>query len=285
MNRNINNWIMYVVLLVLTLQIANALTVDELLSTYDYDYSVEGLTVNDYSTSEVDINQNQLTDLIIVTTNITVEAGTYDFIGELYYQDEVVQTVNFSYDLVQGEINIYFNFTAKSLSEYDYNFSLQIYQDDLLVLREDKKHLVTFNYSKIEPKDIELLNFTTYLIDNTSDTRADYFALNLTLNSSIDENITTIAYIYDQDQNLMFITQEGRSSQNQTLLFPSELVRDNKLHGNFTLTSVVIETSDITYNYDVNGSLGEYIRTQFDPKKTVFSQEFSEDILLNYHIF
>ncbi len=264
-------------LLVVSMSAVNAVTIEDLLATYDYDYSVEELSVIDYTTTGEDTNANSLFDNLIISVNLNSDAKTYDLIGELSYNDIVVQSISLNQELILGQNTINFPFKAKSLENYTYNFSLKIFENATLVLREDKNHLVTFDINELEPREIKITGITSEAINNESDSRLDYLAAHINLDSTINEEVTIFGYLTGDNDTSAF-TQQTSQSQDFTLLFDSEVIRDNNLRGKINLSSVTIETSEVTYNYELNSFLGEFQKQEFDPKKTILTNNYQEDI-------
>ena len=277
MNKNIAIWTMYLFLLV---SIVQAISVDELLSTYDSDYSDGQFTLFSVDDSGLDTGGPVAFDkLILNVTFQTTPAGTYDVVGELTQQNELIQTQVSSKTFIGGFSNAKIWFNSQALDEGNYNFSYKIYQNNNLIMRVDKNYSFYFNPASYEAPEVNITNVAANAFSNISDARNDWLRINISINSTVADSVKVYAYLYDENNNKTFLTIDDSLAVGQQIInldFDSFDIRTKRMNGSFLLKKVVIETSTISYNFDLNQSIGIY--SNFDPKKTII-ESFEESTI------
>ncbi len=280
MNKNKTIRIVYAIALVLLcLGLVNAISLDQLLSSYNMDYDAQYVSITSIDHSGLDVGGSAKYDYLVVNVSMDTQADDYKLIGELYNDHNIVQSKEFQKTYGAGLNKAKFNFSAKSLEYENYNFSVKIYNESGLILRKHKNYSLNINRELYENKEMNLSYTADTAIDNQGDVRYDLLMINLTLNSSIAETVNIYAYLYDNESNFVNIKQPeiiGSGTQTVSLNFDSKDIREKMLNSTLYLKKVIIKTSETYYNYNINQTLSQYNYIDFDPKKTVFSNSFRE---------
>ena len=273
MNKKLLIWIVYVIALV---SIANAISVDDVLNSYNMSYSNGDVSVNGYDVSGFDTGGNPQFDLLIVNASINTGADTYQLIGELTENNNLVQAIELTQTYGAGINQAQFNFSAKELDSSNYNFTLKIYQDGLIF--REKNFAFTINPANYETREINITSISAAPLNNVSDARNDFFILNLTLDSTVADTANIYAYISAGTNKIYHkkATPVAIGTQTVSIAFDSKDIRSKRLNNTFLLKKIKIKLTDVTYNYHYNTTLGNFNKINFDPKKTVITDSFNE---------
>lgn len=286
MKTKIFKQILYVVLLLLSVNLASAanMTIEDLINSYDYSYSDGTLNTTSQNDYMEDRNSNGINDTLMI--NITTDAatsGTYRFIVEIIDKNGVLTNeTNVSINSSYKSANI--SFASELLSKARFNYSIRIYNsnDDLVFRKLNVESQTYLNYEAGT-------NITKVTDENINN---NFIRINLTINSTqaITTNITvTLAY----NSSKISKTNETTLSngiQVVSIDFDNETIKSTHYVGNFTIDNVVI--GDKIFDFNQNTSIynyedfakTSYIKSITDGRIDTNANNLSEFLEINFTI-
>lgn len=286
MKSKIFKQILYVILLILSLNLVSAanMTIQDLINSYDYSYSDGTLNVTSQNDYMVDRNSNGINDTLII--NITADAataGTYKFIVEIIDKNgilinETLKSINLSEKWADV------TFPSEQLSKTRFNYSIRINNnnDNLVFRKINIESQIYINYET----GTNITRITDESVNN------NFIKINLTINSTqaITTNITvTLAY----NSSKISKTEEKSLSnglQTVSIDLDNETIKSTHYVGNFTIDNIVIGNK--IFNFNQNTSIynyedfakTSYIKSIIDGRIDTNSNNLSEFLEINFTI-
>ena len=272
MNSKIKHQTLYLFLLLITINLASAITLDELIASYDFNYNDGTVDVTAITHYGIDVDSNLLYDYLIIEITTDNLEAEYDFIGDLLLDNKLKSTTNNESYLPYGENTINLVYNPKLLTDGTYNLSLVINEDYFTHYRNLNAYSFYFDSSEYEQPDITLEIDSHNFVDNDSDTKYEYLDITVNINVGITDLYTIKAYIKD-DENIVYSINNYSltTGLNQIdISFKSSDIRTKRLdYAN--LYKIIIEDYEFLFNYTINYDIDD-----FDPEKTIFTSYFND---------
>src|SRR3989338_3922811 len=248
--KNLKLILVYLILILIVPSIF-ALTLQELIDSYNFGYNDGTLNINQFSDYMSDSNSNGQNDTLII--NITVNS-TYTAFFEVYFdlaEESGTLSSKINQSISSGISNVNISFDTRLLNKNKYNYSVRIYNTtNILVF--SKYSIETSTYSEFE-------NGTNINRITDENLNSNYIRINLTLNASQNQDANITAYLKFNETIISATKPVTLSSGTQivSLDFDNETIKSTHYNGNFTLDSVSIgkklikpSYSTSTYNYE-----------------------------------
>jgi len=248
--KNLKLILVYLILILIVPSIF-ALTLQELIDSYNFGYNDGTLNINQFSDYMSDSNSNGQNDTLII--NITVNS-TYTAFFEVYFdlaEESGTLSSKINQSISSGISNVNISFDTRLLNKNKYNYSVRIYNTtNILVF--SKYSIETSTYSEFE-------NGTNINSITDENVNGNYIRINLTLNVSQNQDTNITAYLKFNETIISATKPVTLSSGTQivSLDFDNETIKSTHYNGNFTLDSVSIgkklikpSYSTSTYNYE-----------------------------------
>src|SRR3989344_4353762 len=205
MKSKIFKQILYVILLLLSINLVSAanMTIQELVDSYDYSYADGTLNATSQNDYMVDRNNDGLNDTLII--NITTDAataGTYKFIVEIIDKNGVLVNETSKYiDSSNKSADV--TFPSELLSKTKFNYSIRINNNnDNLIFR--KLNIESQPYLKYETETNLTNGLQVVSIDFDNETiKSTHYTGNFTIDSVVIGN-----KIFDFNQNTSIYNYE-----------------------------------------------------------------------------
>ncbi len=267
-------------ILVMSISVASAISLDELLAGYDWSYDSGDINVTAYSSYGLDTGGSALFDLAVVNLTVDVTtAGTYTFVGGLKdFFGEEAATTELTATLGTGVSNVLINFSAKELEQDIHNLSVRI-SDSSIVFEEYDAYEVTID-SNYEPYPVRLTGIADTGVNTDGDGEFEKLEFNITVNATEAAQYEITGYLSDSANRII------KASKNHTLgvgistidiPFDSRSIRTAHMDGNFTLKLIEIKNTseEIVKSYIQNFG-ANYTITNFDPEGVLITDTFSD---------
>ena len=230
-------------MLLISISIASALTIEELIDSTVFDYDGEKLNITSLSDVMTDTNSNGKNDTLTITINVDIDtAGTYNFFIDLEETYGVI-TNNNSKSFSTGSDSIDVAFDSKLFNQVNHTYNIRVYDSDyMLAYRKDNQ--VTNTYPDYE-RGVNITSITDENVNN------DFIRINLTLNVTDSQTSNVTAYLMYNDSYISSSKQEALSAGLQTvsIYFDNETIKATHYAGSFTLDLVTIGNKSISENY------------------------------------
>ncbi|MBW2989409.1 hypothetical protein KY358_03765 [Candidatus Woesearchaeota archaeon] len=230
--------ILYILLIVVislsSTRPASSITIEELISSYDFTYSSERIDVTSISFYGNDTDHNSLYDLLVINITVDNKDGSYMFTGDLYHGGNMIATTSKAYWMYEGKNEVQLCYDARLLPEGKYNLSLRIQEDYLAVYMKEDAFSFYFDNDLYEKPDIGL-EITSYSpIDTDSDLRDDLLRIYAEVTSASVESSWINALIGDsrtisskkeyqleEGINSIYIDFDGKEIRKKRIASPS----------------------------------------------------------------
>ena len=286
MKSKIFKQILYVILLLLSINLVSAanMTIQELIDSYDYSYSDGTLNATSQNDYLIDSNGNGINDTLII--NITTDAATsgiFKFIVEIIDKNGIlVNETSKSINSTDKSVNVTFSSELLSKTKFNYSIRINNNNDNLIFRKTNIESQIYLNYET----GTNVTRITDESISN------NFIRINLTANSTqaITTNITvTLAY-----NSSKISKTENKSLSNGlqvvSIDFDNETIKSTHYVGNFTIDSVVIgpklfdfNQNTSIYNYE-DFAKTSYIKSIADGRIDTNSNNLSEFLEINFTI-
>ncbi len=278
--------ILYVILLILSVNLVSAanMTIQELIDSYDYSYSDGTLNATSQNDYMIDQNGNGVNDTLII--NITTDAataGTYKFIVEILDKNGLlVNETSKSINSTDKSVNVTFSSELLSKTKFNYSIRINNNNNNLVFRKTNIESQIYLNYET----GTNVTRITDESINN------NFIRINLTANSTqaITTNITvTLAY---NSSTVSKTTENSLSSGIQVISidFDNETIKSTHYTGNFTIDAVVIgnkifdfNQNTSIYNYE-DFAKTSYIKSIAEGRIDTNSNNLSEFLEINFTI-
>ncbi|MBI2651325.1 hypothetical protein HYX01_02545 [Candidatus Woesearchaeota archaeon] len=271
-------------IVILSIPNALALTLQELIDSYNFGYNDGTLNINQFSDYMTDSNSNGQNDTLII--NLTANS-TYTAFFEIYFdlaEESGTLSNKINQSLPSGISNINISFDTGVLTKNKYNYSIRIYNStNLLVF--SKYNVETNNYNQFE-------NGTSINRITDENVNNNYIRINLTLNATQSQDVNITAYLKFNQTAISATDQITLASGLQTvsLDFDNETIKSTHYNGNFTLDSVLIGKKLIRpgyttsiYNYE-DFAKTSYFRNHSSSGIDINANNLSEFLEINFTI-
>jgi len=233
-------------ILILTVPSIFALTLQELIDSYNFGYNDGTLNINLFNDYMIDSNSNGQNDTLII--NITVNA-TYTAFFEVYFdlvEESGTLSNKINQSLSSGISNVNVSFDTRLLTKNKYNYSVRIYNTtNILVF--SKYSIETNTYSGFE-------NGTSINKITDENLNNNYVRINLTLNVTQNQDANITVYLKFNETTISATKQATLTSGIQTVSidFDNETIKSSHHNGNFTLDSLLIGRKLIHPSYSTS---------------------------------
>jgi len=271
-------------ILIFTIPNVGALTLQELIDSYNFGYNDGTLNINLFDDYIMDSDSNGQNDTLII--NLTVNS-TYTAFFEVYFdlvEESGTLSNKINQSLSSGISNINISFDTRLLTKNKYNYSVRIYNStNLLVF--SKYNVETNTYNAFE-NGTSINRITDENINN------NYIRINLTLNATQNQDINITAYLKFNQTTISATKQITLASGLQTasLDFDNETIKSTHYNGNFTLDFVLIGKKLIRpsyttsiYNYE-DFAKTSYFRNYSSSRIDTNANNLSEFLEINFTI-
>lgn len=230
-------------ILIVSISLVSALTINELIDSTNFDYYTGDINVTGFSDSMSDKNGDGKNDTLTITLDVYVnQSGTYDFIVDLE-ETYGVLTNNSNKSFSTGSDTIDINFDTRLFNQDKHNYSVRIYDANYtLVYRKDDQE--TDTYTDYE-KGINITSITDENVNN------DIIRINLTLNVTDSQTVNITAFLKYNDSYISSSKQETLNQGIQTVSidFDNETIKSTHYNNNFTLDLVAVGNKIFDTNY------------------------------------
>lgn len=248
-----------VILLALLIPFAHALTIDDLINSYDYSFSDGTLNITAVSDYILDTDSNGVNDTLIfnLTTNLT--SGTYQAYVKLDDPNGLI--IEGITKTLSGSSLFAINISTARLTKNQYNYSVRILDNSSYLLFENSGYQ-TKTYSGYD-RGTSILNFSDANIANT------HLQINLTLNITRNETVNATVSLAYNDSAISATEQVTLQEGVQTIsiYFDNETIKSTHSSGRFIIDKVrlgkqlfEVNFSTAGYNYE-NFAQTSYIKT------------------------
>ena len=225
----------------------SAITLDELLNSYDYTYQGTQATVDNIVHYGQDTNNNSLDDYLVVDVATTINLpGNYSFVGDLMRDGEMITSYENKVFRDAGSQTAKLYFNPKLLTNGEYNLSLNVNRNYLPVFRNDSIYTIIFDNTDYEKPDIKINPVSDSIFSNN-------LRINLDVNVTRDGDYPISSYI--TDGNSVVMTQKNYTLNNGTnninLEFDGSEIREKRLDDGL-LYSIYVLDEDLRYDFDSN---------------------------------
>ena len=276
MNSSLKKNIIYLILLLLVINLASAITLEELIASYDFNYNDDVINITSITHYGVDINSNALYDYLIIELTTDNLEASYDVIGDLLLDNNLKTTTHNETYLLYGENIVNLVYNPKLLTDGTYNLSLVINEDYFTHYRDLNSYSFYFDSSEYEQPDIDVAIDSHNFIDNDSD--PEYEALQITTDINVARDNTYLIKAYIKDDNNMVYSIENyslNSGFNEVdIEFASKDIRTKRLNYSELYKIIVVDNEtpyEFSFNYIINYDLND-----FDPEQSIFTGHFND---------
>ena len=263
---------------VLSISIVSALTIDELISSYDYSYYNYTINVTNFNDTMQDKSVNGINDTlsINITTNVVV-ASTYKFVVMLDDSNSIlINTTNKTVNVGINKVDV--NFDTALIHDKQFNYTVKILDASGNLIYRNNVSLTQL-YNEPYETGTNITNITDINIDNTN------LSINVTVNSSKAETLN-ITVVLAYNSSTISATEEKTlvsGLQNVSILFDNETLKSTHYNGSFNISTVIISQKVINtgyktaeYNYET------FAKTSYIINSTSFFVDTNNNNLSDY---
>ncbi|MDD9952928.1 MAG: hypothetical protein OXR66_01165 [Candidatus Woesearchaeota archaeon] len=250
-----------------TISLAYAMTVDELIESYDYDYvgSVNVTNATDYLDDTLTIN---------ITTNTT---GNYYVTITLFDTITLTNTTNTSI-IANQPTSITFN--ERDLQKNQYNYTIEIHDQDLNL--QYRKYKTATNVYAFE----QGTQVTSITDQNTGN-----IYLTITLNNTINETTNATVYLDYNNHTIQHTETVTITAPHDTitLTIPNETIKATHYNGPYTIKTLqlgttYIQTNHTTASYNYEDFATDYIKNITITEIDNNSNNLTDELILTYTV-
>ena len=271
------------ILLLIWIISASAATLQDLISSYNYNFYNGTINVTSQKDYMTDKNSNNKNDTLIINITTDATAGSYKFIVDIIDENGIL--VNSTEKTITGsDASASVNFPSELLAKQKFNYSIRINDNsDNLVFR--KSGIESQSYKNYETG----ANITKITDENVNN---NFVRINLTIGSSQAKTANiTVALAYNSP-SISRTEEKSLSIGQQTISidFDNETIKGTHYKGNFTIDSVIIgnkifdfDKNTSIYNYE-DFAKTSYIKSITDNKIDTNNNNLSEFLEINFTI-
>lgn len=187
--------LIYFLFILLIMPISYSITLEELLSSYNFSYSDNTAGIN----SIINYGINAADGLFgLLAVNLTLEinqSGNYAFTADLFREEDYIASDSTFGYLDNGVLGVQLRFNPRLMPNGTYNLSLSIYRDGQNVFDNRNVYSFDFDNTHYQKPEIEITSISHEFIDKNSDSRYDILRLNFGVNSQINYDGILSAYL------------------------------------------------------------------------------------------
>src|SRR3989338_4612243 len=116
---------LYIILFLLSISLASALTIPQLIDSYDYSLNKGITSITNSSDTMIDSNNDSVNDTLQLTLNTTGSAGTYLFFVDLEDNNKTISS-NLNKTISTND-SLTINFSTTLLQTKKFNYTVRIY--------------------------------------------------------------------------------------------------------------------------------------------------------------
>lgn len=270
------NRFMLLVLLIVFLPSAAAMSVPELVESYDYGFYDGTINVTSFSDLLLDSNTDGLNDTLVI--NLTTDATqltSYIFIITLLDDDSVIRNYT-TKNISSSDPHATVQFPSSLLSETKYNYTVEIRTSDFGL---------AYRKYKTETDLLQNLEFGADVY-NISDTNNANTTLRLTLTLNVTENVTTnvTAYLTYNNNTIESTVQTTLTEPDETITidFDNETIKSTHYVGTYAVESIRIEDQIINVNYNTSSyDYEDFAKTSYVQDITTNTYDFDANNLID----
>ena len=263
---------------ILSISIVSALTIDELISSYDYSYYNYTINVTNFNDTMQDKSVNGINDTlsINITTNVAV-ASTYKFIVMLDDSNSIlINTTNKTVNVGINKVDV--NFDTALIHDKQFNYTVKILDASGNLIYRNNVSLTQL-YNEPYETGTNITNITDINIDNTN------LSINVTVNSSKAETLN-ITVVLAYNSSTISATEEKTlvsGLQNVSILFDNETLKSTHYNGSFNISTVIISQKVINTGYKTSEYNYEtFAKTSYIINSTSFFVDTNNNNLSDY---
>lgn len=244
--------LIYPITFLLIISIASAITVQQLVDSYDYDYTNGSINITQYTNGMLDTNGDGLSDTLLFNlTAVPNVTGNYKTLVILS-NDNGVWAGNTSKTITTTDI-VQVNFSTLNLNGSGWNYTVRIFDSNNVAVFEDSgQQTGTFGNYK---NGTSIKSIQDAVVNN------DYINLTLVLNVSKTEAVNITAFLKYNNTNNANITKNATISakteisltadQEKTvnIIFDNETIKSTHYNGAYILETVSIGERSLKTNY------------------------------------
>ncbi|MBS3137107.1 hypothetical protein J4232_01615 [Candidatus Woesearchaeota archaeon] len=239
---------LYIILFLLSISLASALTIPQLIDSYDYSLNKGITSITNSSDTMIDSNNDSVNDTLQLTLNTTGSAGTYLFFVDLEDNNKTISS-NLNKTISTND-SLTINFSTTLLQTKKFNYTVRIYNlSDELIYRNNKTETQLYGYFQ---NGTSILSITDQNINN------NYIRINLSLNNT--QNLTTnVTVVLTYNQSTINTVSENNITQGLQIIsidVNNEIIKSTHYNGKFSINKVAI--GDQIFNLDYNTSSYNY---------------------------
>ena len=234
-----------------------ALTLQELINSYNFGYNDGTLSINLFNDYMIDSNSNGQNDTLMI--NLTINSTKSDFFEFFIDLSEETGTLSnrINQSIASGVVSVVnLSFDTRILTKDRYNYSVRIYNSSNVLVFS--KYNVETNIYRGFDNGTRITKITdekiSYVVDVLPET---FLRVNLTINATQNQSTNVTAYIMFNG-TIISATQQAaltNGSQIVSIDFDGDTIKSTRNNDNFTLDSVsigkkLIRPTYITHAYN-----------------------------------
>jgi hypothetical protein len=264
--------IINIFLFLLVLPICYSITLDELINSYDYSYASK-VNVTNVSYWGMNEDADSLYESVVFEIWADTQAGTYNFIADLYKEGDFMATSAGSFVFIDGANIGLIIFDARSLTSGNYSMMVTVQENYLTVYRGE--YNFTFDDEDYEKPQLEV-GFESYeLVDTDADGLNEILRVNLGINSTALDIVDVNGLLRNENViNSKITTVVEPGANTVSLDFSGKELWMQRMNG-ASLYEVTLTQVEVPYSFDFNESL-DFSLDDFDPGASVMTGNFAE---------
>ena len=275
----IKKQIHYLFVLLILISTASAITLDELINSYDHNYNAGIINITSFTDQMIDSDSNGINDTLVITLTLNTSSGNYYFVTGL--DDIKIVTKEINKTLTSNLVNITFN--TSLLSQSRFNYSIKVYDQDTDLIYE--KHRTETNTYPIYEEGISITSISDQNVGND--------LIRFTINLNVTENQTANITLYLNYSNATISSTKEETltspSQEVELDFDNETIKSIHYNGVYIVDSIsigdkLIDRSDVTSSYDYETFAKTSYFKQFNDTKYDITNNISKYLQMNFTI-
>jgi len=233
-------------ILVFIIPNVSALTLQELINSYNFNYSDGTLNVNIFTDYMIDSSSNGKNDTLII--NMTVNSTKTDYFE--VFADLVdgsgILSSRLNQSIASGISNVNLSLDTNLFTKNKYNYSIRIYNaSNVLVL--SKYNIETSVYTGFD-------NGTSITKITDENLNNNYIRINLTLNVTSSQDVNISIFLKFNQTIISAVNKSTLTTGLQTISvdFDNETIKSTHYNGNFILDSVIIGRKLLRPSYNTS---------------------------------
>jgi hypothetical protein len=268
--------IICMIVLVLSANLVSAITLDELIASYDFNYNDGNINLVSITQYGIDTNSNGFFDYLVLQINITNLEATYDFIADFSRNGKQKATAHNLSSIAYGANSINLLYNSKILNTGTYNVSLVINEDYFTHYRNLNQYTFYLDSSQYEQADISLDLDSHEFIDNDADGKYESLQVTTNIIAARNGDYRIRGYITDSESTVSAIANYSLDSGLNVvnLQFSGGDIWARRLK-NARLYKIVVEDGEIEYIFPLDYTIAAEF-DDFESDVSVFTGYFND---------